>query len=287
MVNFISGFNPAATGNVTGGFAAQTRGFIQGAAIENPTTYGQEYGGVLATAETIPMWGGVAIYANIPPAGSEHLGQVVGRALTNAAVVGFSVYEHAGNAILLPGGGVPLLYSGQKVSYFKLGSNQRMALQIDPALVSQDGSLVTTQFSWDFTMQRIGAYSAAYAQQTPSAYTSYNSSTGVLSLTFTTAPGLAVGEYASFGGFTGSQVGLNTDMPLLTTASAGTVLTFQGPTGLGSFTPANGYLLAGGGALGLRSVDVILPTGNKIITYAPTTGAISWNESGAIAVVTL
>lgn len=287
MVNFLGGYNPALTGNIQGSFAVQTRGFIQGALLENPTTYGQEYGGVLATAETIPMWGGVALYANIPAAGSEQLGQVVGRALTNSAIVGFSLYEHAGNAIMLPGNGVPLLYSGQKVSYAKFGSNQRVALQIDPALVSLDGSSVTTLFSWDFALQRLTAESPAYAQQTPSAYTSYVSSTGVLSLSFTTAPALVVGQYAAFGSFAGAQAGLNTSMPLLTTASAGTVLTFQAPIGLGTFTPANGVLLAGGGPLAIRSVDAIVGTGNKTITYAPVTGAISWNESGAIALVTL
>ncbi len=280
-------FNPAMTNTIASSFAADSRGFVQGAMQDDPSVRQLLKGGPLASTETVPMWAGVAIGTYLPPVGQGHLGSVVKRAVLNSGITGFSVANMQGNAIMLPGGTVPLLYSGQKISFFDFGSNARIPLQIDPALVNQDGSITTTAFSWDFTEQRLTLASPAYAQQTPSAYTSYVSSTGVLSLTFATAPAVVVGQYVEFAGFTGSQVGLNTTMPVLTTASGGTVLTFQAPVGLGSFTPANGYLVAGGGTLGIRKVEFITGSGNKVINYNTATGAITWVESGAIAMCVL
>ena len=280
-------FNPAATTNIASSFAVDSRGFIQGMAMDDPTVRNLLKGGPLASTETIPMWPGVAIGTYIPAVGTEQLGSVVKRAVLNSGITGFSVGNQSANAIMTPGGTVPLLSVGQKVSFYDFGSNARIPLQIDPALVNQDGNITTTSFSWDFTMQRLTLESPAYAQQTPSAYTSYVSSTGVLSLTFTTAPGVQVGQYVEFAGFTGAQVGLNTSMAVLSTASAGTVLTFQAPIGLGSFTPANGFLVAGGGPLAIRKVEYIKGTGCKVIAYNPSTGAITWAESGACAIAVI
>ena len=275
-------YNPALTTNISNSFSVDSRGFIQGTANDDPTVRNLLRGGPLASTETIPMWGGVAVSNYIPAELQGQLGPVVKRALTNANITGFSVFNQGGNAIIAPGGGVPLFYSGSKVPFYLIGSNARIPLQIDPALVNQDGNLINTQVSWDFTQQRIGVYSPAYAQQTPSAYTGYVSSTGVLSLTFTTAPGVAVGQYVTFAGFTGANIGLNTDMAVLSSASGGTVLTFQAPIGLGSLTLSAGYLVAGGGALNVR-IEQIKIGGCKVVTYNPSTGGISWTESGSVA----
>jgi hypothetical protein len=277
-------FNPATTGNIIGSFQPASRGFIQGTLMDDPVAINLLHGGPLASTETIPMWGGVAISTSIPVVGSEQLGPLVTRALTNAAITGFSVFNQMGNAIVLPNGGIPLAYSGQKISYLNFGSNARIPLQIDPALVNQDGSITTTQFSWDFTEQRLTLYSPAYAQQTPSAYTSYTSATGLLVLAFTTATGLVVGEYATLAGFTGANAALNGTWIVTASSGGGTSVTFQAPAGLGTLTLSAGYLVAGGGAVGIRQVEAILSTGCKTVTYNSSTGAVSWNESGAVAV---
>lgn len=280
-------FNPMTTGNVVGSFSVDSRGFIQGTAMDDPTVRNLLMGGPLASTETIQMWGGVAIGTYIPAAGTEQNGSVVKRAVTNAGITGFSVFNQLGNAIITPGGSVPLLSTGQKVSYYLFGSNARVPLQIDPALVSQDGSLTTTQFSWDFNQQRITLYSPAYAQQTPSAYTSYTSATGALVLAFTTATGLVVGQYATLAGFTGANASLNGDWAVTASTGGGTSVTFQTVAGLGSLTLSAGYLVAGGGALGIRGIQAIKASGNKVVSYNSTTGAISWTESGAVALAVL
>ena len=283
MVASVS-FNPAATGNILGSFQAASRGFIQGTLNDDPVAINLLRGGPLAQTDTIPMWGGVAVGTNIPAVGSEQLGPTVFRALTNAQITGFSVFNQMPNALVLPNGGIPLAYSGQKISYLNIGSTARIPLQIDPALVNQDGSLTTTQFSWDFTNQRITLYSPAYNQQTPSAYTSYTSATGALVLAFTTATGLVVGEYATLAGFTGANAALNGTWAVTASSGGGTSVTFAAPAGLGALTLSAGYLVAGGGALPIRQVELIFATGCKTVSYTSSTGAISWNESGAIAV---
>lgn len=292
-------FNPALTSNVIGSFAASTGGFIQGAAQDDPTVRNLLQGGLLASTETIAMWGGVAIGTYIPTPGTSILGQTlpdsfagpnVQRATTNAGITGFSVFNQTGNAVMAPGGGVPLLASGQKVSFYYTGSNARIPLQIDPALINQDGSLTSTQFSWDFVGQRLTSYQAAFAAASVQSAT-YTSATGVLAVTFASAPAgttPTVGTFFTITGMTtsaGSASAVNGDFALVSSGSSGTILNFNVVAGLGTITinSGTGTLAAGGGAVPIKQIQQIKGTGCKVVTYNPVTGAITWSESGACA----
>ena len=74
--------NPSLTTNAAGSFNVQSLGFIQGLARDDPAVRNELAGGYLDAAETVPMWGGVAIEELIA-AVTESRGPSIKRATTN------------------------------------------------------------------------------------------------------------------------------------------------------------------------------------------------------------
>jgi hypothetical protein len=164
--------NPYVQTSAAGMFNIESDGFIVGTAMPDPATRFALAGGWLATAETLPMFGGIAINESIPTERSTapvtptrpdiSLGGVIARATTLAAgagsVTGFSVFDQNYAAVNTPQSPVPVVGSGGLVNFYRLGSGARVALAIDPALVTLEGGLITQQVSWDFALQRIVAF---------------------------------------------------------------------------------------------------------------------------------
>ena len=164
--------NPYVQTNAPGMFTIESDGLIVGTAYPDPATRFALAGGWLATTETLPMWGGIAVTELIPterttaPATPTRpdiaLGSVIARATTLAAgagtVTGFSVFDQNYAAANTPQSPVPSVGNGQLVNFYRLGSGARVALAIDPALVTLEGGLTSQQVSWDFALQRIIAF---------------------------------------------------------------------------------------------------------------------------------
>lgn len=179
-------FNPMPTTNALGGFSVLSDGLYQGTALDSPNSRFNLAGGILASSETVPMWGGVGLYENIPGTpGVNPLGGTVGRAADYAHLIGFSVFDQAYAGLTTPQSPVPLYGSGQTINFYRLGSGARVILQIDPALATLEGGLITQQVSWDFTNQKIVAFSSTalnvkilQIQTTNCKTVSYDSGTG-------------------------------------------------------------------------------------------------------------
>lgn len=162
MSNSIA-FNPMQTTNNLGGFSYQSNGLVQGVAMDDPAVRFALAGGTLATDETLPMWGGVGIYAHVPPVASETLGTIVGRAdnLTPYAakqMVGFSVVNQATAWLTTPQSPAPTAAGGMTVPYFLFGSGARIAVDCDATLAAAllNGTIVPEVY-WDFTNQQLVA----------------------------------------------------------------------------------------------------------------------------------
>jgi hypothetical protein len=158
-------FNPLATTTFLGGFSVSSDGLVQGVAMDDPAVRFALSGGILDVSETIPMYGGVGIYANVPTIGVP-LGPKVGRATTVAAnaakgLVGFSVFNQAHAWMQTPQSPVPTGAGGMTVPYFLLGSGARIAVKADPGLLALGGSTIQPQVSWDFNAQMLSEYIAA------------------------------------------------------------------------------------------------------------------------------
>lgn len=162
--------NPLAQTNAAGMFNIETDGFIVGTAMPSPDTRFQLSGGWLAYTEILPMVGGIAISEYIPterpPMGHPDvaLGPAIARATVNQAgfapgsITGFSVFDQNYAGVNTPQSPCPSVQNGGQVNFYRLGSNARVALAIDPTLVSLEGGIITQQVSWDITNQKIIAF---------------------------------------------------------------------------------------------------------------------------------
>jgi hypothetical protein len=161
-------FNPYIQTNAPGMFTIESDGLIVGTAYPDPAARFALSGGWLAQAETLPMYGGIAINESVPQErppvnrADVALGGIIARATTLAAgagtTTGFSVFDQNYAAVNSPQSPVPTVGSGGLVNFYRLGCGIRVALAIDPALVTLEGGLITQQVSWDFSLQRIIAF---------------------------------------------------------------------------------------------------------------------------------
>jgi hypothetical protein len=165
-------FNPYVQTSAAGMFNIESDGFIVGTAMPDPAARFALSGGWLAQTETLPMFGGVAISEGIPTERSTApvtptrpdiaLGEIITRATVMTAgagtITGFSVFDQNYAAVNTPQSPVPTVGSGGMVNFYRYGSGARVALAIDPTLVTLEGGVITAQVSWDFTNQRIIAF---------------------------------------------------------------------------------------------------------------------------------
>ena len=164
--------NPQLSTNAAGSFGVQWDGLIQGTAYPDPATRYALSGGYLASTETLPMWGGVAISENIPAitgavpdpslGGSIIRADKVAPVTTAGALTGWSVFDQAYGMINSPQSPVPLAGTYGQVMFYRLGSRARIAVKMDPAL-ALGGEIISTQVSWDFTNQQLIAYDSVAA----------------------------------------------------------------------------------------------------------------------------
>ena len=294
-------FNYMQQTTAAGFFNIQSTGWVQGMFVDDPAIRYQLAGGVLAQTETLPMYGGVGISETVnpntgsnPPVGNQ--GGIISRATlisstgASGALTGFSVFNQAYGMAISPQANVPEAASGMQVNFFRLGSNARVVVACAASLSSLEGGPITQQVSWDFVNQQLIPYVAAYNSASVSSAT-YTSSTGIIALTFSAAPlGAGIGSgangvYISISGLLGTGVApLNGDWPITGTASAGTVVSVQGPTGLGSLTitGSTGTLAAGGGALPVKVIQI--ESANSLGFNAGAAGA-SWSYTATVAVI--
>lgn len=278
-------FNPVVTTVAPGSFNVSSDGYIQGTALNDPAVRNQLSGGVLATTETLPMWGGVGISETTTPAtasGIPNLGGTLTRAtsLTQTAangLSGFSVFDQSHAMVNTPQSPVPLAGSLMSVNFYRLGSNARIVVALAPALVNLEGGPIGQQVSWDFNGQQLVPYVASYPANVLTAATW---SSGSVTFTTTSAHGVAVGDYFSISGMT--PAGYNGDF-IAIAGTTGSTLVASLATNPGSETVL-GTLVAGGGALACRVLDVQI--GNSMtVSYDPVTGFATWNRAGNTAVI--
>lgn len=156
--------NPYVQTNAAGMFNIESDGLIVGTAMPDPAARFALSGGWLASTETLPMFGGVGIGENVPQErppvtrADVALGGSIVRAAAYAGLTGFSVFDQNYAAVNSPQSPVPVVDKGGMVNFYRFGSGARVALAIDPTLISLEGGLITAQVSWDFTNQRIIAF---------------------------------------------------------------------------------------------------------------------------------
>lgn len=161
-------FNPYATTQASGLFSSDTTGAIQGLMVADPSARYRLSQGYVDQNETQPIWGGISI--------SEHIGQLPGmgantaqaqssnngrmgsalkRATSPSDMTGFAVYDHANHMVITSNSNAPQAFPGNSIGFARFGSNVRLAVPADPALLNQVGALTNGSFGWDFANQRL------------------------------------------------------------------------------------------------------------------------------------
>lgn len=294
----ISGFNPMATTNAGGLFGVTSNGFTQGVAHDDPASRFWLAQGYLASTETLPMWGGVAISESLPGSTTAqpyprngNTGNVITRAATNAAITGFSVFNQGHNAINWPQNPVPVIQSGMTVSFYRLGTNARIPVACDPSLVSLDSGLISAQVSWDINNQRLQAYDASTATYSVTSITSsYSSTTGLY--TFVVVMGVAslvgaVGDWINISGVTGTGAALVNGDQIVTAYTDNEHFTFQvaaasGAIATGALTGTI-VLNAGTGALACKILQI--NQNSRTVVYNSVTSTAGWNNTDTVALI--
>lgn len=186
-------FNPYGTSQPQNSFLLESQGYIQGAVDDDPSAYQWLAGGILASTETLPMWGGVPVeeLVNLPATGSDGLGGNVKRAASQVTITGWSVWS--ANMVIASGAKVPLASVTNGVQFFRTGTNQRVAVAADPALaaaISGDSiAAAGAALYWDVTNYRVTTTSSGgnFALPASTRLLSINSNSKIVTYTSSTA----------------------------------------------------------------------------------------------------
>lgn len=289
MVANIS-YNPYITTVGQGLFQVQSKGFVQGDAMPDPVTRNARRTTQLDINETIPMWGGVGIYENVPgSAGGPNptLGPIVGRAnsLTGSkALAGWSTFDGAYAMVNSPQSPVPMIGSFGQVMSYALGSRARLTVACDPSLVSLVTGPIGAQVSWDFVNQLLVPFVGTLTISSGTYVSGTGLTTLVMSAPITFGPGDAVVVSGLTG--TGAFAGINGTWTAIA-PTTGTTVTFIATPALGASTITGGSLTLGSGASSAVPVKVLeVQVGNCMtVNYASSTNTASWNFSGSCALI--
>lgn len=284
--NYSSFYN---TSVAQGMFNTSSEGMRQGTAFPDPATRNALRTCVLDDTETLPMWGGIGVYENVPGVAGDPraaLGPVCGRAsdLTGSkALAGFSVFDGAYAMVTAPGQNVPLAWPGEQVMTYALGSRARIVVAADPILVDLRGTPIGSNVSWDFIAQRLVPYLGTLTITSGT----YNNTTGVITLLMAAPVGFGPGDTLTLSSLTGTGAfaSLNGSWEVLT--ATGSTATLAATPAVGASTITGGSATLGSGASVALPVKVldIQATNCIVVNYDAIGQTVMYDFDGAAAVI--
>lgn len=286
-------FNPYGTTNAAGSFSVQSAGYVQGVYQDDPAIRNALAVGTLSASATLPLWGGVLISESIASATADAtMGGSIIQASSIANITGFSVFNNAYSMVGSPSSPVPMAGSaGASVAFFRMGCGIRIPVAMDPSLVSLDGSLITSQVSWDFNNQVLQPFDAATATVSITSQTA-TFANGVWTVAVVTAAASlvgAVGDSINISGATNTGTGgasLVNGNQVVTAFTDNQHFSYQvtAPAGAIGTIAGTQVLNQGVGALPVKILGI--SAGNSMtVAYNPATGAATWNRQGFAALI--
>lgn len=155
--------NPMKTTNAANSFGVQSNGLYQGVALDDPANRYNLAAGFVSPDEKGIIFGGMPITESLSgfSAANNINNSVMGNKITKATALanisGFTVFNQAHNGLTTPSSPVPQYASNMSVSYYRFGSNMRVALKCSAEVVAlaTSGAPTTTKLDWDFTKQEL------------------------------------------------------------------------------------------------------------------------------------
>lgn len=146
-------FNPIQTTNFPGTFFVSTNGFVQGVMEDDPVSRFYLRSGVVASAATVPMWGGVGIAEGLAGGSTgiaDELNSILSAASSANGIDGFTVFNQAAAMVITNSSTVPLSGSLMAVNFFRFGSGARVAVQTTSTVASAlAGGSTSPTLYWD------------------------------------------------------------------------------------------------------------------------------------------
>src|SRR6266576_1303242 len=294
-------FNPVVTTNAFGSFNVTTAGYIQGFALDQPAVRYSLSGGILATSETLPMWGGLPIAESIPTVGTTNsrteLGSIITRATAMSGITGWSVFDQQYAAINSPQSGVPLVGTGGQVNFYRTGSGARIAVACDASRASTEGDAINlaSAWQWNFKGRFLQPYTATATVSITSMTWSSTNGGQIAIVASGAVPGVAtVGDMIFISGATTGGTGGNAAVNgtfIVNTFTSSTVFTVSAPGTSAYYGTIAGTILANDGTgditLTPAFVRVLeIQAGNSFtVNYVPATGFANWNQTGSTAII--
>lgn len=285
-------FDPYKTTNGLGSFSIQSDGYVQGMSLDDPSARYRLAGGLLGSAETLPMWGGVGISETTSPITGGTPSGATGGTITRATnltaatagkLTGFSVFDQNYSAVNTPTSPVPLVASGSLVNFYRLGSLARIPVAMDPALVDLENSVIEQRVSWDFVNQLLIPFLGTLTISSGT----YNNTTGLVTLTMSAAVTFSAGDAIIVSGLTGTGAFASLNGTFTALSATGTTVTYNPGAALGAATITGGSLALGSGASVALPVKILnVNVGNSMtVAFDPVTGLATWNRSGSCALI--
>lgn len=294
-------FNPTITTNAPGTFAVKSDGYIQGFSMDSPAVRYRLAGGLLASTETVPMWGGLAISENLQSHGvtvpNKSMGNTIVRATSLAGaipVTGFSVYDQLYSTINFPQSPAPVTLGGGQVNFYRLGSGARIAVACSPSLVSMETGVISQNVSWNFLGGFLQPYDAATATVSITSMTWAATNGGQIAIVagaaVTTVAG--VGDIINISGATSNGTGGNAAVNgnfVVNTFTDNQHFTVSAPGTSAFYGTIGGTILANEGiaalsTIGVKVIDIQI--GNCMtVAYNTGTGFATWNQNGSAALL--
>lgn len=280
--------NPMATTNAAGSFSVQSDGYIQGVALDDPANRFNLSSGTVATTETKPLWGGLAVAELLPGIQSSPRGSTIRRATSVAELEGFTVFNQAHNGLTTPQSPVPQFASGMSASFYRLGSNMRVPLKTTAKVVAlgTSGASVRTPLAWNFVHDEITTAADAGYSGSDIATTDVAYGSGVATATTASAHGLTAGQYVKISGVV--PAAYNGTVVVLSVPST-TTFTYAPATAPSGAATTQGTI----GAVDIADITLpvkLLAVGTesaKTVSYDSTTGFLTWGHNDSIALVLL
>ena len=185
-------FNPALMTSAENTFLLETQGYVQGLTQDDPTSRMWLLSGTVGPAVTQPVWGGMAVAANVGGSGFSGMPAANIVPATTTQINGFTVFDQAINMIQTPGNTVPISTAGQSVAYYTFGSNARIPLPVASAVFTAlSTGEINVPLYWDTVALNITtatsgntialpATTQVLAVDTNSRGINYNSTTGAV-----------------------------------------------------------------------------------------------------------
>ncbi len=142
---------PFTTTGISDGFVVSTDGYVQGTYLPDPANRYNLEGGYVASTQTQPLWGGLAVALAVPAVGDNAQGPALVAATSLATINGWTLFDQASAGLISATSNVPLYSAGMSANFARPGSNLRICLAVESTTIldALAGAAPTVDLYWD------------------------------------------------------------------------------------------------------------------------------------------